>query len=93
VIEKKVPAIAFFKPSGQTMYDLLRERYPKERWPEMRVIETMEEAVRFAYEHAPHGGVVLLSPSSPSFGQFKNYEDKSAQFRHWIEQLSENYRD
>lgn len=88
IVQKNVPAIAFFKPSGQIMYDLLRQQYPKEKWPTMSIVETMEDAVRFAYAHAAQHGVVLLSPSSPSFGQFKDYRDKSAQFQHWIAKLA-----
>ena len=53
----------------------------------MKLVQDMEDAVRFAYEHASEHGVVLLSPSSPSFGQFIDYRDKSQQFRSWIEQL------
>ncbi len=87
-IEKKVPAIGFFKPSGQTMYELLQQKYPKEEWPVMKIVENMEEAVRFGYQHAKPGGTVLLSPSSPSFGQFRDYRDKSAQFHSWIEKLA-----
>lgn len=85
----RIPAVAFFPPSGQRMYDLWRQTYPATEWPEMQVVETMEEAVRFARQHAPAGTAVLLSPASPSFGQFKNYEDKSAQFRDWIAQTAD----
>lgn len=88
VMAKKIPAVVFFKPSGQVMYELIRRDYPESSWPKMELVDTMEQAVRFGYQHAPEGGVVLLSPSSPSFGQFKNYEDKSAQFKTWITQLA-----
>jgi UDP-N-acetylmuramoylalanine-D-glutamate ligase len=47
----------------------------------------MEEAVRAAYEHTKQGGTVLLSNASPSFNLFKDYKDKSAQYRGWIERL------
>lgn len=87
-VTKKIPAIGFFKPSGQTMYDLLRQKYPENVWPKMKIVESMEEAIQFSLEHASRDAVVLLSPSSPSFGQFKNYEDKSAQFRTAIDKLT-----
>lgn len=47
----------------------------------------MEETVRLAFQHAQEGGAVLLSPASPSFGVFKDYEDKSAQFVEWVQRL------
>jgi UDP-N-acetylmuramoyl-L-alanine---L-glutamate ligase len=87
VMTHKIPAIAFFKPSGQKMYDALMADFPSAQKPMMKVVDTMEEAVRFASTHTPKGGVVLLSPSSPSFGQFRDYRDKAAQFQHWITQL------
>jgi len=87
-LKKKVPAIGFFKPSGQIMYDLLHAQYPRHQWPIMKVVEDMKDAVAFGYAAAPAGGTVLLSPSSPSFGQFKDYQDKSAQFRDWILRLA-----
>jgi UDP-N-acetylmuramoyl-L-alanine---L-glutamate ligase len=88
LIKKKVPFIGFFQPSGQKMYDLIQQKYSVDQQPVMKLVQDMEDAVRFAYEHASADGVVLLSPSSPSFGQFKDYRDKSQQFRSWIEQLA-----
>lgn len=88
LIRKKIPFIGFFQPSGQKMYDLIQQKYSVDQHPTMKLVQDMEDAVRFAYEHASVGGVVLLSPSSPSFGQFKDYRDKSQQFRSWIEQLA-----
>lgn len=40
----------------------------------------MPEAVRLAKEHTENG-IVLLSPASPSYGHFKNFEDRGEQFR------------
>jgi len=51
-------------------------------------VTSMEEAVKKAYDILPGGGIVLLSPASPSYDLFKNYEDKSAQYRQWIQKLS-----
>ncbi|MBY0539716.1 hypothetical protein K2P56_04825 [Patescibacteria group bacterium] len=50
---------------------------------------SMEEAVRAAYRCTPEGGTVLLSNASPSFNMFKDYKDKSAQYRHWIQTLAD----
>jgi len=41
---------------------------------------SMEIVVKKAYEKATPGGVVLLSPASASFDQYKNYADRGEQF-------------
>ena len=41
----------------------------------------LEEAVAVALERTPAGGVILLSPAAPSFGDFRDYRDRSAAFR------------
>ncbi|MEK9177361.1 MAG: Mur ligase family protein, partial [Patescibacteria group bacterium] len=51
-------------------------------------VSSMEEAVRSAIAETPRGGTVLLSNASPSFNLFKNYKDKSAQYRAWITELA-----
>jgi UDP-N-acetylmuramoylalanine--D-glutamate ligase len=38
------------------------------------------EAVTLGYEWARPGGIVLLSPAAPSFGQFKDYRDRAEAF-------------
>jgi UDP-N-acetylmuramoylalanine--D-glutamate ligase len=88
VMLKKVPVVIFFKPSGERMYELMKLKYPSEQHPQVFFVDSMKEAVELAYEKAPQNGVVLLSPSSPSYGQFKNYEDKSAQYVEWIKKLA-----
>lgn len=48
-------------------------------------VTSMQEAVRMAFQHTPQGGTVLLSNASPSFNIFRDYKDKSAQYRKWIQ--------
>ena len=47
----------------------------------------MTDAVTTAAEMAKPGSVVLLSPASPSFGQFKNYADRGDQFTAAVQAL------
>ncbi len=47
---------------------------------------TLEEAVKKAAA-TPSGGVVLLSPAAPSYGHFKNFEDRGEQFRKLVSAL------
>jgi len=46
--------------------------------------KTLQEACATAYSLAEPGDVVLLSPASSSFDQFKNYEERGDTFRRWV---------
>lgn len=45
-----------------------------------RVTGEMDDVVRTAREHAAPGSVVILSPASASFDQYKSYDDRGDQF-------------
>lgn len=47
----------------------------------------MEEAVKFAFANTPEGKAVLLSPASPSYNLFKNFEARGQAF----EEAVKNY--
>ncbi|HYP20058.1 MAG TPA: cyanophycin synthetase, partial [Chloroflexia bacterium] len=49
-----------------------------------------EQAIRAAWEAAPDGGCVLLSPATASFGMFRNEFDRGEQFRAIVSRLVEN---
>lgn len=49
---------------------------------------TLDTAVKSAAAHAKPGETVLLSPACASFDQFRDYEDRGAQFRAAVEALS-----
>jgi len=51
-------------------------------------VESMEEAVRLAYQHTATDRICLLSPASASFGTFVDYADRGEQFAKWIRALS-----
>jgi UDP-N-acetylmuramoylalanine--D-glutamate ligase len=76
--------IEHFTTDPQTTYTVI---LPHHR---IKVLETrsMEEAVRFAYAHTPKGRAVLLSNASPSYSIWKNFEEKGADFAHWVKKLS-----
>lgn len=50
---------------------------------DLTILETssMKEAVAFAYAHTPDGGAALLSCASPSYGLWKNFEEKGDHFK------------
>jgi UDP-N-acetylmuramoylalanine--D-glutamate ligase len=50
-------------------------------------VQSMEDAVKAAYEMASDGDAVLLSPCCASFDLFKNYEDRGKQFKSCVRNL------
>ena len=52
-------------------------------------VESLDEAVRFSYEHAKPGEVVLLSPACASWDMFKSYEERGDLFKEYVRQLEE----
>lgn len=50
----------------------------------LEVFETLKEAVEF-YCKQVKKGTLLFSPAFPSFDQYLNYEQRGADFIHWVE--------
>ncbi len=50
---------------------------------------TMKGAVKKACEMAKYGDVVLLSPAAPSYGKYKNYQERGQDFVQNIERFAE----
>jgi UDP-N-acetylmuramoylalanine--D-glutamate ligase len=80
-----ISTVVLFPQTGETIGRQIQRKFPRIRCIEAN---SMEEAVRAAYEFTPRGGIVLLSTASPSFGMFKDYADRSKQYVHWIKKLS-----
>ena len=53
---------------------------------------SMEDAVAFAFAHAPRPGVVVLAPACSSFDMFKDYADRGERFRAAVEALGSGQR-
>jgi UDP-N-acetylmuramoyl-L-alanine---L-glutamate ligase len=53
-----------------------------------RAVADLPAGVRAGFEWARPDGVVLLSPAAPSFGRYRNYEERAADFVRTVESLS-----
>lgn len=69
-------ARAYIMPGGDRIADALRAA-----GGEPILVKTLEDAVAAATHHLAPGQVCLLSPASPSYGQFKNFEERGEMFR------------
>ena len=87
IVRANIPHIITFPTTGEKIAALIRAQSPEKSAPTIEAVENMEAAVRKCFSLLPNGGTVLLSPASPSFGLFKDYEDKSRQYFDWIKKL------
>jgi len=53
----------------------------------VKIVDNLFEAVRFAYEFAETGDVVLFSPGSASFDQFKDSKERGEEFNKFVNNL------
>lgn len=86
IIHSSIKTLILFPTTGQRIWDALldlKER-KKIKLPEYFFVSSMKEAVEIAYQKTHKGKLCLLSNASASFNLFKDYKDKSEQFRHYI---------
>ena len=48
--------------------------------PALHAVDDMDEALAIARRDAKPGDVVALSPGAPSFGRYRNYEQRADDF-------------
>ncbi len=81
VVSSKVSHVLLFKPSGEVMWKLFHQLGSEGmELPKLKFVNNMSEVVEYVFENLKTGSTVLLSPASPSFGEFKDYVDKSSKF-------------
>lgn len=73
--------IVLFPDSGATIKRLLQITGENYNFFET---SSMDEAVKFAYEHTKPGMICLLSTASPSYSIWKNYEEKGNLFKEFV---------
>tara|TARA_Y100000590_G_scaffold245008_1_gene275387 strand:- start:7273 stop:8583 length:1311 start_codon:yes stop_codon:yes gene_type:complete len=73
-IEEKVKMIIFIGENRKLIKDHLKTKTP------MVDANSISDAVSIAYKNASSGDTVLLSPASPSFDMFINYEERGMEF-------------
>jgi len=82
VLAGAAKAVICLGASGQRIYALAQATADR-RQPAacaLHCARSMAEAVAFAQRVTPPGGVVLLSPAAPSYGQYRNYIERGRDF-------------
>jgi UDP-N-acetylmuramoylalanine--D-glutamate ligase len=89
LLRSAVQNVILFPPSGARIATALKDIALATKQREITVtnVNTMVEAVASACKITPPGGTCLLSPASPSFPIFKNFEERGRIFKESVMQL------
>jgi UDP-N-acetylmuramoylalanine--D-glutamate ligase len=73
-------AIICLGESGRRIYALAQAIAGRDRHCTIYQAQSMADAVAFARQVTPPGGVVLLSPAAPSYGYYRDYIERGRDF-------------
>ncbi|HYA01018.1 MAG TPA: UDP-N-acetylmuramoyl-L-alanine--D-glutamate ligase [Candidatus Binatia bacterium] len=80
-----VLAVVTVPPSGERLAEQLRSHAFS---PPVLPAGNLEQAVALARDQSRPGSVVLLSPAAPSYGVFRDFEERGEAFRRLVGRLS-----
>lgn len=80
--ESNVKKIFLLGPTGKRLEELFKNNNKKNI--EVKYFENLEDLVKSIKSHNLHNKTVLLSPASPSYGMFKNFEERGNKFKELI---------
>ena len=80
--EYKINNIVLFPDSGNIIKEIIDRRATYN--PAILETRNMEDAVKFAYKATRKGSACVLSTASPSYGVWKNFEEKGDIFQQLV---------
>ena len=82
LVRKKAHTLIFMGVDNHKLHDFF-DKMGKKTFD----VQSMDAAVKTAYENGVKGDTVLLSPCCASFDLFQNYEDRGTQFKDRVRKL------
>jgi len=86
IINSNIPTIILMPDTGKKIKKLVERKTDKNI--KVIIADSMEIAVRKAFQNTQVGKICLLSPGAASFNMFKDYKDKANQFLNLIQKFS-----
>lgn len=86
LVSRTVPNVILLPPGGPSLLAAVAELDPA-AGARAHVVLDLAEAVALAARLAPPGSTVLFSPASPSYGVYKNFEERGNMFRELVQAL------
>ena len=80
--KSKVKTLILFPDTGRRIWQEIKSQKINHFF-----VKDMKTAVRLAFRHTAQGKICLLSPASPSFGLFKDYEERGNLFKKFVKML------
>jgi len=91
VAESQIKTLILFPTTGQRIWEAVcRHQRDAAALPRAFFVQDMAEAVRLAYRHTEVGKICLHSPASPSFGLFRDYQERGTLFKNYVQQLGQS---
>lgn len=87
IVNRGVETLLYFAPSGKRIVEAVRAKNVNGRAIQIEEVQSMAGCVEKARERTPSGTTCLLSCASPSYGTFKNFEDRGGQFKQMVTKL------
>jgi UDP-N-acetylmuramoylalanine--D-glutamate ligase len=88
ILSSQIKTLIFFPTTGQRIWQaiILDENGSKRFFFNPFFIDNMKEGVKLAFEHTSKGKICLLSCASPSFGLFKDYQERGDLFKKCVKE-------
>jgi len=84
IANSKIKTLILFPDTGEKIWQAVKDvNGTQEKFD----VNSMEEAVKLAFEKTSQGKICLMSPASASFNMFSDYEDRGNQFKDYVTKL------
>lgn len=91
ILEARIKNLILFPPTGQRIYEEILGVGERENIETMNFffVDNMKKAIDLVFENTQKGKICLLSPGCPSFGVFKNYQERGNLFAKYAQEYGQ----
>jgi len=86
LVSRGIVQVILLPPGAPRMLAAV-ETIDREYAGRVHLANDLDDAVGFAHRVTPEGATVLFSPASPSYGAFRNFEERGERFRELVGRL------
>jgi len=86
ILKEKIKNLILFPDTGKRIYEEILKR-KKKKLLNCFFVNSMEEAVKTAFEKTEKGKICLLSPAFPSFSLFSSYRERGNLFKKLVKKF------